>query len=184
MAVFAKLRRRRNDRQVVLYAFDLLELDGQDLRREPLVRRKVLLARLLVRARVGLEVNDHLAAPGDVVFRHACRLGLEGIACRSSWARATLRGARATGSSSRIRRRRRCVARLKKIGDRWREAAVDVGGARPGSGTLKTGCGRNVRVTLHDLQPSALTTEGVSYDSPPPCVAGIGDINSSVLRPK
>jgi ATP-dependent DNA ligase len=37
MAVFAKLRRRRNDRQVVLYAFDLLELDGQDLRREPLV---------------------------------------------------------------------------------------------------------------------------------------------------
>jgi hypothetical protein len=106
-----------------LYAFDLLELDGQ------------VLARLLVRARVGLEVNDHLAAPGDVVFRHACQLGLEGIACRSGWARATLRGARATGSSSRIRR---CVARLKKIGGRWREAAVDVGGARPGSGTLKT----------------------------------------------
>jgi hypothetical protein len=49
---------------------------------------------------------------------------------------------------------------------------------------LKIGCGGNVRVTLYDLQPSALTTEGVSYDSPPPCVAGIGDINSSVLRPK
>jgi hypothetical protein len=47
------LRQRRNDRHVVLYAFDLLELDGQDLRREPLVRRKVLLARLLARARVG-----------------------------------------------------------------------------------------------------------------------------------
>jgi ATP-dependent DNA ligase len=54
MAVFAKLRQRRNDRHVVLYAFDLLELDGQDLRREPLERRKVLLARLLVRARIGL----------------------------------------------------------------------------------------------------------------------------------
>jgi bifunctional non-homologous end joining protein LigD len=55
MAVFAKLRQRRNDRHVVLYAFDLLELDGQDLRREPLERRKVLLARLLVRARIGLQ---------------------------------------------------------------------------------------------------------------------------------
>jgi bifunctional non-homologous end joining protein LigD len=79
MAVFAKLRQRRNDRHVVLYAFDLLELDGEDLRREPLVRRKVLLARLLAGARVGLQVNDHLAAAGDVVFRHACQLGLEGI---------------------------------------------------------------------------------------------------------
>jgi bifunctional non-homologous end joining protein LigD len=38
-----------------------------------------LLARLLVRARVGLQVNDHLAAAGDVVFQHACKMGLEGI---------------------------------------------------------------------------------------------------------
>jgi bifunctional non-homologous end joining protein LigD len=79
VAVFAKLRQRRNDRHVLLYAFDLLELDGENLRREPLARRKMLLARLLVRARVGLQVNDHLAAAGDVVFRHACQLGLEGI---------------------------------------------------------------------------------------------------------
>jgi bifunctional non-homologous end joining protein LigD len=79
VAVFAKLRQRRNDRHVVLFAFDLLELDGQNLRGEPLVRRKVLLARLLARARAGLQVNDHLAAAGDVVFRHACQLGLEGI---------------------------------------------------------------------------------------------------------
>jgi bifunctional non-homologous end joining protein LigD len=79
VAVFAKLRQRRNDRHVVLYAFDLLELDGQDLRREPLERRKILLARLLVRARVGLQVNDHIVAAGDVVLRHACKMGLEGI---------------------------------------------------------------------------------------------------------
>jgi bifunctional non-homologous end joining protein LigD len=79
VAVFAKLRQRRNDRHVLLYAFDLLELDGEDLRREPLERRKILLMRLLARARVGLQVNDHLAAAGDMVFRHACQLGLEGI---------------------------------------------------------------------------------------------------------
>jgi bifunctional non-homologous end joining protein LigD len=79
VAVFTKLRGRRNDQHVVLRAFDLLELDGKDLRREPLERRKVLLMRLLARARVGLEVNDHIAETGDVVFRHACQLGFEGI---------------------------------------------------------------------------------------------------------
>ena len=37
----------------------------------------------------------------------------------------------------------------------WREAAVDGGGARPGSGTLKISAVRYVRVTPYDLQPSA-----------------------------
>ena len=46
---------------------------------QALERRKILLARLLARARPGLRVNDHLAAAGDVMFRHACQLGLEGI---------------------------------------------------------------------------------------------------------
>jgi len=79
VAVFHKLCQRRNDQHVVLCAFDLLELNGQDLRREPIERRKVLLVRLLAKARIGLQVNDHILEPGDVVFRHACRLGLEGI---------------------------------------------------------------------------------------------------------
>jgi bifunctional non-homologous end joining protein LigD len=79
LAVFAKLRQRRNDQRVFLRTFDLLELDGKDLRREPLERRKVLLIRLLAKAPVGLQVNDHIVAPGDVVFRHACQLGFEGI---------------------------------------------------------------------------------------------------------
>jgi len=60
-------------------AFDLLEFDGKNLRREPLERRRVLLMRLLAEVSVGLQVNDHIAAAGDVVFRHACQLGLEGI---------------------------------------------------------------------------------------------------------
>jgi bifunctional non-homologous end joining protein LigD len=34
---------------------------------------------LLAKASVGLQVNDHITEPGDVVFRHACLLGLEGI---------------------------------------------------------------------------------------------------------
>jgi bifunctional non-homologous end joining protein LigD len=36
-----------------LYAFDLLELDGWDLRREPIEERKAALARLLVKAKPG-----------------------------------------------------------------------------------------------------------------------------------
>jgi bifunctional non-homologous end joining protein LigD len=76
---FDQLRYRRADGYVFLYAFDLIELDGDDLRREPIERRKVLLIRLLAKASVGLQVNDHIEEPGDVVFRHACKLGLEGI---------------------------------------------------------------------------------------------------------
>jgi bifunctional non-homologous end joining protein LigD len=79
LAVFERLRRERSGRHVSLCAFDLLELDGQDLRREPIETRKATLASLL-RARLpGLQFNQHLTHPGDIVFRHACAMGLEGI---------------------------------------------------------------------------------------------------------
>jgi bifunctional non-homologous end joining protein LigD len=69
---------------LALYAFDLLELDGQDLRREPLEVRKAtlgsLLGSVLAKAPPGLRFNEHLEhEDGEVVFRHACKLGLEGI---------------------------------------------------------------------------------------------------------
>jgi bifunctional non-homologous end joining protein LigD len=49
LPTFQKLRQRRNDRLVFLYAFDLLELDGKDMRREPIEHRKSALARLLAK---------------------------------------------------------------------------------------------------------------------------------------
>jgi ATP-dependent DNA ligase len=73
---------------VFLFAFDLLELGGQDLRRGPLETRKATLASLLRGSLPGLRLNEHLTHPGDVVFRHACKLGLEGI--RVEAARLTL----------------------------------------------------------------------------------------------
>jgi ATP-dependent DNA ligase len=79
MPVFDRLRYRRDDRHVFLYAFDLLQLDSRDLRREPIEDRKAELARLLRRAKPGLQLNEHISEPGDIVFRHACKLGLEGI---------------------------------------------------------------------------------------------------------
>jgi ATP-dependent DNA ligase len=78
--VFDRLRYRRADDAVFLFAFDLLELSGQDLRREPLKVRKRQLATLLREAKIGLQLNEHLEhEDGGVVFRHACKLGLEGI---------------------------------------------------------------------------------------------------------
>src|SRR5260370_23810798 len=66
-------------RHVFLYAFDLLELDGRDRRRHPIGDRKTALAKLLRGAKLGLQLNEHIGDPGDIVFRHACKLGLEGI---------------------------------------------------------------------------------------------------------
>ena len=63
-----------------LYAFDLLELDGIDLRREAIEVRKEALANLLHReSEVGLQLNEHFHEAGDVIFQHACKLGCEGI---------------------------------------------------------------------------------------------------------
>jgi bifunctional non-homologous end joining protein LigD len=70
-------------REVFLYAFDLLELDGRDLRREPWSDRRWKLARLLRGAGHGVQLSDHLdGADGAAMFRHACAMGLEGIVAK------------------------------------------------------------------------------------------------------
>jgi ATP-dependent DNA ligase len=63
--------------------FDLLELDGADLRREPIEVRKATLASILRKARHGVRLNEHLEHDcGLTVFQHACKLGLEGIVAK------------------------------------------------------------------------------------------------------
>jgi bifunctional non-homologous end joining protein LigD len=79
MPVFDRLRYRRDDRHVFLYAFDLLQVESRDLRWEPIEERKAELAKLLRHAKSGVQLNEHISEPGDLVFRHACKLGLEGI---------------------------------------------------------------------------------------------------------
>jgi bifunctional non-homologous end joining protein LigD len=77
---FERIRYRRHDASVFLYAFDLLELNGDDLRREPLEVRKTTLVSVLAKAAPGLRLNEHLEHDdGAIVFRHACKMGLEGI---------------------------------------------------------------------------------------------------------
>jgi len=81
LPVFDRLRYRRQDGRVFLYAFDLLELNGRDMRREPLeVRKRTLATVLLRKAGAGIQFNDHCGdLPAEIVFRHACKLGFEGI---------------------------------------------------------------------------------------------------------
>jgi bifunctional non-homologous end joining protein LigD len=76
---FEALRSRRHDHEVQLLAFDLLELDGADLRRERLDQRKAKLTHLLRHHQVGIQIVEHIEHPGDVAFARACRLGLEGV---------------------------------------------------------------------------------------------------------
>jgi bifunctional non-homologous end joining protein LigD len=94
---FHLLRHRRRDGAVHLCAFDLIELDGHDLRDEPIETRKAQLARVLDGCRPGLVLNAVFHDPGPVVFEHACKLGCEGT-CASGAARVTRAAGRATGS--------------------------------------------------------------------------------------
>jgi ATP-dependent DNA ligase len=79
LSVFDLLRYRRQDDAATLCAFDLLELDGVDLRPEPIEVRKRTLRRLLRRKHAGISFNRHFDVEGAVVYRHACALGCEGI---------------------------------------------------------------------------------------------------------
>ena len=77
-ALQADLSAGRSDR-FAFYAFDLLHLDGQDLRAATLLDRKAALARLLEGAQPALRYSEHFEEDGEMVLRHACRLSLEGV---------------------------------------------------------------------------------------------------------
>jgi bifunctional non-homologous end joining protein LigD len=80
IASFDRIRYRRHDADVFMWAFDLIEFNGDDLRGDPLAARKAALLDLLARAAQGIRFNEHLdEEDGPLVFEHACKLGLEGI---------------------------------------------------------------------------------------------------------
>ena len=84
VAIFDALHRHGTASEAMLYAFDLLELDGVDYRPMPLRKRKDQLARLPGRRNVGIVLNDHTDARGALVFEQACRMGLEGIVSKTA----------------------------------------------------------------------------------------------------
>ncbi|HZZ59766.1 MAG TPA: DNA ligase D [Roseiarcus sp.] len=77
-ALQAALSEEQADR-LTFYAFDLLYLDGFDLRDASLIARKRLLEALIGGGSGAVRYSGHFEEDGAIVFRHACRLGLEGI---------------------------------------------------------------------------------------------------------
>jgi len=74
------------ERSLVYFAFDLHELDGEDLRRHPLEERKAALRgvieRAAARADSTIRYSDHVVGQGPRFFAEACRTGLEGIVAK------------------------------------------------------------------------------------------------------
>jgi bifunctional non-homologous end joining protein LigD len=86
---FQALQNRRPDTPLAYFVFDLLHLDGQDLRDQPIERRKEKLRALLEASPTGglFRLSDHVVGGGVEFHRQACELGLEGIVSKRLGAR-------------------------------------------------------------------------------------------------
>jgi bifunctional non-homologous end joining protein LigD len=91
----------RSDR-FAYYAFDLLYLDGFDLRGASLIERKDVLAELLADSQEPIRFSEHVEADGAMLFKNACEMELEGIVSKrkdgryrsgrnENWCKATCR---------------------------------------------------------------------------------------------
>ena len=79
LAVFDLIRGHATNVGAILCAFDLLEVNGEDIRREPIENRKRRLAGLLRLPHDGIALNEHFGGEGAIIYKHACALGCEGI---------------------------------------------------------------------------------------------------------
>jgi ATP-dependent DNA ligase len=85
MSDFDVLHSGRHNDEVKLYAFDVIALDGNDLREHLLSTRKARLAKLLARTPFGIFLSPfEQGAIGPDLFRHACPMGLEGLVSKRS----------------------------------------------------------------------------------------------------
>jgi bifunctional non-homologous end joining protein LigD len=63
--------------KIVMVAFDLLYLNGYDLRKLPLIERKALLKKLV--EKTDIQFSESFEVDGREMFKHACKTGLEGV---------------------------------------------------------------------------------------------------------
>ena len=71
---------------MIFYGFDLLYLDGFDIRAAPLVDRKRVFAGVIEKAGRPIFYSEHFETDGADLFAQACKLGLEGIISKSKGA--------------------------------------------------------------------------------------------------
>jgi bifunctional non-homologous end joining protein LigD len=88
LASFERIRYRQHDGDVFLYAFDLIELNGDDLRRDPLEVRKATLRSMLAKAGLGLRFNEHIEGDARPSSPTPARWGSK-VSCRSGRTRPT-----------------------------------------------------------------------------------------------
>jgi bifunctional non-homologous end joining protein LigD len=79
LAVFDLIRDHATNARAVLCAFDLLEVNGEDISRKPIEDRKRRLAGLLRLPHEGVVLNEQFGGDGAMIYKHACALGCEGI---------------------------------------------------------------------------------------------------------
>jgi bifunctional non-homologous end joining protein LigD len=68
--------------RLVYYAFDLLHLDGRDVSGLPLIERKALLEPLIADT-LGVQFNGHETGDGELILKHAGKLGFEGVVSKT-----------------------------------------------------------------------------------------------------
>lgn len=71
--------RSSNGKNLTYIVFDILALDGADLRERPLIERKKILEQLLLDAPKNLHFSQHVKGKGKECFEAACKANLEGI---------------------------------------------------------------------------------------------------------
>ena len=71
-----------NQGEMTLFAFDLLDLDGENLAKLPQVQRKERLRPLLDSVDAHLQYAEHIVGEGEKLFEAMCREGYEGIVCK------------------------------------------------------------------------------------------------------
>jgi len=129
---FQTLQNRRPDTPVAYFAFDLLCLDGVDLRARPLLERKERLRALIARdtgeSDPIFRFSDHVVGEGRAFFQAACKLGLEGIVSKNANGR--YRPGRNTDWL-----KTKCLARQEMVVGGF----TDPEGARSGVGALLVG---------------------------------------------
>jgi ATP-dependent DNA ligase len=81
---FEALHSRANDGRATACAFDLLMLNGDDVRKKPFAERKAMLRKVLRRTRNGIQYVEHTEGDGAEMFKAVCKLGSEGMVSKKS----------------------------------------------------------------------------------------------------
>jgi hypothetical protein len=141
--------------KIVLIAFDLLYLNGQDLRKLPLHRRKSELKKIV--AGTDIQFSESFEIDGQAMFEHACKLGLEGVV--SKVRDSTHRTGRSNDwvKKTCAQRETLTIAGFALDGSKWDGLYV---GRRKGDDLVYAGCRPRLRQGLRRRLAKAIKTPG------------------------